>query len=75
MLQVGAKVTVLRGLPLVNFYLGDSFTYKRMWQVTNVLCGRGEELKRRRKINEIINLQHSFITHILSVCLLFSRPL
>jgi len=73
MLQVGAKVTVFRGLPLVNFYLGDSFTYKRMWQVTNVLCGRGEELKRKR--NEIINLQHSFITQILFVCLLFSRPL
>ena len=57
MLQVGAKVTVFLGLPLVNFYLGDSFTYKRVWQVVNVLCGRGEESKRRRKIDEIINLQ------------------
>ena len=49
MLHVGAKVTVFRGLPLVNFNLGDSFTHKRMWQVTNVLCGRGEELKEGEK--------------------------
>jgi len=60
MLQVGAKVTVFRGLPLVNFYLGDSFTYKRMWQ--SYECSVWT--RRRIKVKEGKKLNYQFTTFV-----------